>query len=299
MDWRSVQFDWNHVRAFLVTAEEGSLSAASRALNLTQPTIGRQVSALEGGLGLTLFERVGRSLVLTQSGLELLEHVRAMGEAATSVSLAASGQATTIEGHVTITATDAMAQYALPPAIGRLRQEAPAITIEIIASNAVQDLRRREADIAVRHVRPTQPDLIAKHIRDFPLSLYAHTDYLDLIGRPQPDGDLSHVDFIGFDGTDQLHVRLRELGLVGNGVTYPVLSENSTVVWQMVQQGLGVSVVADEIAEGMAGLERAFPSLDSTFVPLWLVTHRELKTSPRIRKVFDVLAETLKRPGFR
>lgn len=88
-------FDWNHIRAFLATAEEGSLSAAARQLRLTQPTLGRQVSALEDDLGVLLFERVGRSLHLTDAGAELLEHMRAMGQAADRVSLAASGQSQT------------------------------------------------------------------------------------------------------------------------------------------------------------------------------------------------------------
>ncbi|MCP5011523.1 MAG: LysR family transcriptional regulator, partial [Aestuariibacter sp.] len=86
MDWSSVNFDWNRARAFLVTAEEGSLSAAARALGMTQPTLGRQVDALEQELGIVLFQRAGRGLALTPAGLELLDHVRTMGEAASRVS---------------------------------------------------------------------------------------------------------------------------------------------------------------------------------------------------------------------
>jgi len=100
MNWQSVSFDWNQARAFLVTAEQGSLSAAARALGLTQPTLGRQVAALEEKLGVTLFERGRRSLFLTQSGLELLDHVRMMGDAAGRISLTASGQSQAIEGLV-------------------------------------------------------------------------------------------------------------------------------------------------------------------------------------------------------
>ena len=122
MNWQSISFDWNQVRAFLVTAEEGSFSAAARALGLTQPTLGRQVAALEGHLGVTLFERVGRSLSLTQSGLELLDHVREMGDAAGRISLTASGQSQRIEGQVCITATDVVSIYLLPDALKQLRK---------------------------------------------------------------------------------------------------------------------------------------------------------------------------------
>ncbi|MDH5452601.1 MAG: LysR family transcriptional regulator, partial [Paracoccaceae bacterium] len=142
-------FDWNHMRAFLATAEGGSLSAAARALGQTQPTLGRQVAALEAQLGIMLFERVGRSLALTQSGRDLLEHVRSMGEAANRISLAASGQSQSIEGRVRITASDIMSAYVLPPVLRHLRQLAPLLDIDIVAANDIRDLMRREADIAI------------------------------------------------------------------------------------------------------------------------------------------------------
>ncbi len=117
MDWRSVTFDWNRARAFLVTADEGSLSAAARALGMAQPTLGRQMTALEQELGVVLLERVGRGLALTPSGLELVEHVRAMGEAAGRVSLTASGRSQSIEGTIRITTTEVYAAFVLPPMI--------------------------------------------------------------------------------------------------------------------------------------------------------------------------------------
>lgn len=100
--------DWNHIRAFLATADSGSLSAAARKLGLTQPTLSRQVAALETELGLLLFERVGRSLELTQAGRELLDHSRTMGQAAEALSLSATGQAQSIDGTIRITASDMM-----------------------------------------------------------------------------------------------------------------------------------------------------------------------------------------------
>ena len=293
MNWQSIRFDWNQVRAFLVTAEEGSFSAAARALGLTQPTLGRQVAALEEHLGVTLFERVGRSLSLTASGLELLDHVRAMGDAASRVSLTASGQAQSIEGQVYITATDLMAMYFLPDALKRLSQTAPGIEIEIVASNDVRDLRRREADIAIRHGRPQQPDLIAKLIRETSAHLYAASGYLERFGRPKKPEDLTGAVFIGFDQTDQLPARLRELGLALTPDDFKLISESGAVAWEMVKQGLGIGFMARDIAERTPGVERVLPDLPPMFFPIWLATHRELHTSRRIRLVFDVLAEAL------
>ena len=135
MNWKSVNFDWNHIRAFLVTAEEGTLSAAAKSLGLTQPTLSRQVCALEAELSLMLFERVGQRLVLTNSGLELLEHAREMGNAALDFSLAAKGQAQKIEGNVIVSASELTATYMLPKIIAKLRREEPGIDIEVVVGH--------------------------------------------------------------------------------------------------------------------------------------------------------------------
>ncbi len=293
MNWQSVAFDWNQARAFLVTAEEGSLSAAARTLGLTQPTLGRQVAGLEAELGVTLFERVGRSLSLTQSGVELLDHFRSMGEAASRISLAASGQSQTIEGQVSITATNMMATFHLPAVLQQIRETAPGIEIEIIASNDVRDLTRREADIAIRHGRPKQPDLIAKLVRETSGNLYASKEYLDKFGRPQTPDELSEADFIGFDHPERFIPMLSTFGLSLTRDNFKLNSTSGTVMRALVMQGLGVSVLIREDAERTPGIELALPSLDPIPIPVWLVTHRELHTSRRIRLVFDMLAEAL------
>jgi DNA-binding transcriptional LysR family regulator len=164
MNWQAMSFDWNQVRAFLATAEEGSFSGAARALKTTQPTIGRQISALERSLGVTLVERSVRGLTLTQVGRDLLDHVRAMGEAATLISMAADGHSQEVTGEVTVTATDLMSAAILPAILAPLRQTAPGIRVRIVATGDIQNLMQREADIAIRHVRPDQPDLIARHV---------------------------------------------------------------------------------------------------------------------------------------
>lgn len=292
MNWQSVAFDWNQARAFLVTAEEGTLSAAARALGLTQPTLGRQVAALENNLGVTLFERVGRSLCLTQAGLELLEHARAMGEAASRVSLAASGQSQSIEGKVSITATNVMATYHLPPLLKQLREMAPAIEIEIVASNEVRDLQRREPDIAIRHGRPEQPDSIAKLVGETSAHLYAAKEYLDRIGRPQCPSDLADADFIGFEHPERLLPVLEPLGLSLSRANFKLVSASGTVIQELMKQGLGIGIMTKQDAARLPELEAVLPELAPIPVPIWLVTHRELHSSRRIRLVFDFLAKS-------
>ena len=153
MDWRAVSFDWNQVRSFLATVEEGSLSAAARVLGLTQPTLGRQVAALEADLGVTLFERVGKALILTGAGHELLAAVRAMGQAAGQLSLAAAGQSQAVEGLVRLTVGDAVATYMLPRMLGRLAAIAPGIEVEVIVSRIVSEFIRKKSRVPWRPSR--------------------------------------------------------------------------------------------------------------------------------------------------
>lgn len=293
MNWGAITFDWNQARAFLATAEEGSLSAAARALGLTQPTLGRQVAALEARLGVTLFERVGRSVQLTQSGIELLEHVRAMADAANRMSLTASGQAQTIEGQVRITASDLMSAHILPPALHHLRAVAPRLEIDIVAANDVRDLLRREADIAIRHVRPEQPDLIARRVREETARFYAAQSYIAARGRPSVADGLADHEFISFGDKERMLEYLAPFGLGLDRGSFRLGSESGIVAWEMVRNGLGIAVMSDEIAAKFAGVEPVLEDLEPFVFPVWLVTHRELHTSRRIRLVFDHLADFL------
>lgn len=298
MDWRSIRFDWNRARAFLVTAEEGSLSAAARALGMTQPTLGRQVDALEEELGLVLFERSGRGLILTPSGVELLERVRGMGEAAMAVSLTASGQAQSFEGKIRITASEIEALTLLPPIIAKLRRVAPGIGIEILGSNTPADLRRREADIAIRSFRPSEPELIARKIRENTARVFASTEYLERIGRPQTVEQVNNADFIGYEPPEVFLQGLNErMGLAVSRANLKVVSPSSALHWELVKAGVGMAVLPDRLGDREPNIERVLDGLLKPLVfPMWLTTHRELNTSRRVRFVFDFLVEELSRP---
>lgn len=293
MNWPSIAFDWNQARAFLATAEEGSLSAAARALGLTQPTLGRQVAALENQLGVMLFERVGRSLTLTQSGIELLDHVRDMAEAANRISLTASGQSQTIEGQVRITASDMMSAYVLPPVLKQLRTIAPRLEIDVIATNDVRDLMRREADIAIRHGRPQQPDLIARLVREETAHFYASHSYLETHGRPTVVGGLANHDFISFGDNERMLGYLEPLGMGLSRDNFRMGSENGIVAREMARAGLGIAIMSEGIAIRFPEFERVLHEIEPFVFPVWLITHRELHTSRRIRLVYDLLADYL------
>ncbi|WP_108815471.1 LysR family transcriptional regulator [Loktanella sp. Alg231-35] len=296
MNWQAVSFDWNQIRAFLATAEEGSLSAAARALQSTQPTVGRQVAALEQDLGVTLFERAGRSLVITSAGQDLLEHVQAMGDAASRISMVAAGQSQDVAGKVSITASDLFAAAFLPQVLKKLRKQAPGLIIDIVASNRLENLTRRDADIAIRHVRPDQPDLIARQLADAQAGYYAATTYLDDHGRPQTTDDLKDHDFVGPRDTTQMLSFLKDRGIQLSPDQFKANSDSGVVIWELMRAGLGVAIGPDGLWPDRPGIEQILIDQDPIEFPIWLATHRELKTSRRIRTVFDALAGAFQSP---
>lgn len=285
-------FDWNRMRAFLATANEGSLTAAARSLGLTQPTLSRQISALEEEIGLMLFERVGRGLVLTAAGREIHLHMREMGAAADRVALAALGQAQSIEGEVRITASDVMSAVLLPRAVSKIKTLAPNLVIDIIAANDIRDLMRREADIAVRHVRPEHPDLVARLICDANGYLYASKEYLAARGHPKSPNDLHQHDFISMGDVPRMVDYLSNIGIHLERRQFQVGSENGVVGWALAQAGLGIVPMDEVVAQYSPNMVKVLPQTLISF-PIWLTTHREIHTSPKIRLVFDVLAEVL------
>ncbi len=290
MDWKSIAFDWNRARAFLVTAEEGSLAAAARSMGMTQPTLGRQVAALESEIGFDLFSRRGRGLELTPNGIKLLEHVRLMGDAANQFSLSASGRSDVIEGEVTITASELLSTFMLPRTIKTLREVEPGINIEIYSTNEERDLNRREADIAIRSVRPTRPELIAKRLCSVRCHLYAAKSYLKRLGNPPSIDELNKANFIDTENPGRLMELLNTLGLSLSKNNFPVISNSHIVQWELVKRGVAISATVEAIGDNEPLVERVVISdLPLITIDLWLVTHNELRTNRRIRRVFDLL----------
>lgn len=293
MDKPTVNFDWNRARAFLATAEHGSLSAAARALGMAQPTLGRQVTALEKELGVVLFERVGRGLTLTPNGEILLAHVRKMGDAANEMSFTSFGQSQVIAGKVRLAVSEVFAAYTLPKILIKLKMMYPAITVDVITATEASDLLRREADIAVRYFQPTEPDLIAKKLGAGGGCLYASTKYLNRIGNPKTMDELVSADFISIDNGGAMIAGLNHMGMKLTAQNFPYYTPNWLVMWEFVKHGLGIGMFDLEHGDAEPLVQRVLPDMAVIETNVWLVAHRELKTSARIRIVFDLLEAEL------
>ena len=218
--------DWSLVQSFLAVAEKGSLSAGGRHLRLTQPTVGRHIQTLERDLGIALFHRQARGMALTEQGMTLLEHARAMRASAEALSLHATGKSNDLTGTVRITASVFASHHFLPGIIADLREAHPEIDIELAPSDETENLLFREADIAVRMYRPTQLDMITLHLGDVQLGLFGAKRYLARRGKPQTPEDLLDHDIVGYDRNDGLIRGFRDAGFEIERDFFPVRCDN-------------------------------------------------------------------------
>lgn len=293
------QTDWNLIRSFVAVVEQGSLTRAAESLGLSQPTLSRQIAELESSIGAALFERVARGLKLTSTGENLVEPARCMMAAARSLGMAAATQDNGLHGTVRITASEMVSGFVLPSLLRQLAQLHPEIQIELVASNQVSNLLEREADIAIRMIRPAQSALIARHLTDWPIGMYGHKDYLaglpDLPSKNQAVSLplMQQFRWLGLDQSDQYIAGFRAAGIQIDRSFFDFRCDNYLVNWQAIQQGLGIGIAMRWLAERNPGLEQVLVDQELPSLPVWLTTHRELKSSKRIRTVFDFLAEGL------
>ncbi len=287
-------FDWNLIRTLLATLEQGSLLGAARVLQLSQPTVGRHVAELERQLGTVLFERTGRGLSPTAAALLLAEGARTMESGALQLGRVLRGELARETGTVRLSASTPVATYLLPAVLARMRQRLPGIQVELVASNAVSNLLRREADIAVRMVRPAQGTLIGRKIAEVRLGAYAHRSYLARRPAPRQLADLLQHDLIAGDSDTTVLQGCQAMGLSIDASAFALRCDDMIVQWQAVLAGLGIGFAADYVARAQPDVSAVLGGvLKIPPLPMWLVVHREIRSNPRIRSVYDFLATEL------
>jgi DNA-binding transcriptional LysR family regulator len=286
---------WDLYRTFLAVLRERSLSAAARSLGLAQPTIGRHIDALEQAVGFQLFTRSQHGLAPTESAEELRPYAESLAATAASLLRAASAPGDAVRGVVRVTASEVIGAEILPPILTALREQYPHLVIELILSNAMEDLLRREADIAVRMVKPTQGALVARHLGAIDIGLHAHRRYLARHGTPARREDLGGHALIGFD-RESAPIRSmmkRVGGLQRQDFTLRANSDLAQLA--AIRAGYGIGFCQVRLAERDADLVRVLPEAFTLTLDSWLAMHEDLRTNRRCRAVFDVLAAGLVR----
>ncbi|PNX32346.1 MULTISPECIES: LysR family transcriptional regulator [Burkholderia] len=287
------EIGWELYRSFLGVLREGSLSGAARALGLTQPTVGRHVVALEAALRVPLFTRSSSGLMPTDVALALRAHAEAMESTADALARAATSFGEDVRGVVRISASDVVGVEVLPPIVARLRQRHPALTIELALTNRVQDLLRREADIAVRMTRPGQTQLIARHIGGIELGLHAHRDYLARCGTPRDAGELVRHALIGHDRPTAF---IRQIAKSFPGFdrgAFALRTDSDLAQLALIRCGAGIGACQAALAKRDPALVRVLPKAFAGRLDMWVTMHEDLRGSPRCRAAFDALAEGL------
>lgn len=289
-------FDWSLIRAFLAALDHGSLLGAARVLKTSQPTLGRHIAELESQLGVVLFERTGRGLVPSPTALQLAEAARSMEAGALQLTRTLTGAQSQTQGTVRITASQPVAVQLMPPLLARMRLDLPDIQVELVSSNQVSNLLRREADIAIRMVRPEQGTLVAKKIGNVEVGAYAHRSYLGRRSPIRQPADLLQHDLIGSDTDTAILRGFQAMGFPVGTEVFALRTDDLIVQWQAVRTGFGVGFVADYMARTEPDVQRVLQGqLPIPPLPMWLAVHREIRTNRRIRAVYDFLAESL--PG--
>jgi DNA-binding transcriptional LysR family regulator len=288
-----LNFDWNLIQAFLAVVEHGAVARAAEALGATQPTLSRQIAALETEIGAALFTRGARGSVLTAAGQALVQPAMQMQAAAHLLQLAASGQSQSLKGTVRITASENTCTYLLPPILSSLRQKFPDIQLELVANNALDNLLERDADIAIRMSKPIQDTLVTRHLGSLKIGGFATEAYLQRKNIPFSAETMNEFDWIGYDKNPAALNHARAQGVSLTRESFAIRCDNQIVCWQAMLDGLGIGFGFALLAARFPHVVRVLPENWIPDTPVWLTAPLELRSNPRIRVVYDHLAEHL------
>ncbi len=288
--------DWDLHRTFLAVIQEGSLSGAARRLGLTQPTVARHVDALEKAIGADLFLRSQRGLVPTETALNLKPYAETLASTAAALMRAATGRSGEVRGSVRVSASEVVGAEHLPPILSALRRRHPGLAIELVLSNALDDLLQHEADIAVRMVEPTQDALVARRLQPVTVGLHAHRSYLERRGAPASMDELRSHDLIGFDhGTPAIRAFVTRFPTLDRPA-FALRTDSDLAQLAAIRAGFGIGVCQVQVARRDPHLVRVLADAFGVDLGLWIVMHEDLKTDARCRTVFDALAAGLASP---
>lgn len=277
--------DWNSVRDFIAVADIGSFTAASKKLGISQPTLSRRLRALERALGVQLVVRSAGGLKLTQAGEELLERAQGMSTHATYIEDAILGQDASLEGIVRVSVTEVIGATWLAPLIIEFQRSYPRIRIELILDNTMVNLLSRDADIAMRLIRPTQGDLITRCVSSFRTGLYASRSYASRKTLPETMAQAMGHDAIGLVGSTPTAEWTR--GIFGE--KHVLLTNSLLAILEAVRSGLGIGPVLQHLGEEDPELIGCLPCAGVIKKDIWLTTSPALHRNARIRAVYDFL----------
>lgn len=282
---------WDLIHSFLAVSRHGSLSAAARELGVSQPTLSRDIQALETNTRLNLFKRTTQGLQLTEAGQQLMEAAERMDNAADLFARQASGLSMELEGTVRLSANEIVGIFLLPAAIAAFREQHPGVHIEIVISNRASSLSKREADIALRMFHPNQPDLVARRLPDLALGFYAHRDYVQRHGEPQTVKEFKQHAVIGFDESMDFIEGATQMGYQFRREDFPLRTDHMLMQINLARAGAGIIGTHVDLAEKFSELQRILHWVSLPSLEFWAVCHSDVQYNSRIRTVMQFLVQ--------
>jgi len=280
--------DWDNARIFLAIQRAGTLRGAAEQLQIDQATVGRRLTAMEKSLGARLFLRTPSGYVTTPAGELAIGTIEKMEQAADQLQRQMQGIDERLCGIVRVAATDTMAKHVLMPAMQQLYADHPNIRVVLTTSTQVSNLTRREADLAVRSLRPTNPDLISRHLKRLAMGLYASRAYLERRGMPHPGTALAGHEVVVYQravSASQIDSLCGE-SLANARVAMEVNS--GLMLIEAVAAGLGIGGLPTHMGDAESQLVRVWPQRSEPY-DMWLVLHDDLNRTARVRAVADAI----------
>ncbi len=286
--------NWDDLRIFLAVAREGNLSAAARALRVTQPTVGRRLRALEERLAARLFDRLPEGFVPTAAGAELLPLAEEMERSAESLERRQASLADAVSGTVRLSVREAMARF-LAEFVRELRGRLPEIELELAFTHLGANLSKREADLLIRDCMPDNPGLIARKLGDLSYAVYGEAGLVAAYPAARGEARYRDCSWVGYDEehshfTDQQWLLSRLAGRVP-----AVRVNNGLVLHEAVRRGAGLGVLPCFAADWDPALVRLTPPLAELVSRQYLIVHRDLRRTPSVRAVMDELVVLFQR----
>lgn len=287
--------NWSDYPILLAVAETGSLTAAGKKLNMSQPTVGRRIRALEESFGTVLLKKESGALVPSAFGHSVLDHIRRMQKEASAIDRSSASLEQSLAGPVRISTTEGLGTHWLPVVMQVFRQAHPDLLLDVAVDFRTFNLAQREADIALRWMGPgNQNSLIGRKVADVGFGLFASEDYLSR--RPEPIAtkqDLASHDSVTvhMSETECLWPKDETGAQVGFGrLTFK--TNNLLAHENAIRHGYGIGILPICFVPPGTGLKRVLPG-QTHHEDLWIVAHEDLTKSVRIRAVFDFLVDAL------
>src|SRR5579871_2852210 len=288
-------WEWDDIRFFLAASREGSLSGAARALNVDHVTVGRRIAALEARLGAKLLTRTPEGLTATSAGQAILRQCETMETSAADIERLVAGHDSQFGGRVRLTTTEVLATHVIVPELAALCERYPQLRVEILTGVRLLDIARREAEIAVRPVRPTAPSLVCRRLGEFGFALYASRAYLARHGTPTRGRGLRGHSLISYVGTPSSGFGPLFMKESVEGTKISLRSNDKTVQARAAAEGLGLCELSCVFGDDYPGVVRIWPHEEPMLRPIWMVIHEDLRGAARIRLLSSAIAEAFQR----